>query len=186
MKSKKPLNKKKFIIISAICLPILLVMAYFLYTYVIFERPFDRNYAKELDAPIDKSLKEAGAVLVCDDSASGKGLTNGTPGYSARYQLNVDKDQAVEIIKKAALDNGYELKQGDSGYYKTILYFSSSKPSTYTDLVDGKIALGMSLYTDSAEKELDCENNGKPVRLESDATHTALNFDIGLPRYKDR
>lgn len=181
-KLKEPVVRNTIIVFSVVTVGLLL---YWGFLNVAFSgNPFATNRAKEIAAPIEKSLEQAGAVKVCDEGATGYEATNRVPWYDARYQLNVGKDQAIEIVKKAAQDNGYVLERDDDPsyyYYDSILNFGAQKPSPYPDLVEGRIGVGVSLYVNTDKSKLSCD---KGVYLVGDNTHTAFSLGVSLPEYK--
>ncbi|MGD8374133.1 MAG: hypothetical protein PVI21_04770 [Candidatus Woesebacteria bacterium] len=166
------------ITVSVVC------MAVFVFSLQ-FNNPFISNPAKDAATPIEKSLLAAGATKVCDNESNGtSSLNTRTPYYSGYYQLNVGKDQAIEIVKKVAADNEYNLERQDDlsyYYYDSILNFGARKPSTYGDLAEGDIELGVSLHVNTDRSKISCSNG---MYLIGDDTHTAISLGISLPERK--
>lgn len=193
MTKNKPVQnilKCSFKILLIILVPIAIGwLVYWGFLTIAFNgNPFATNRAKEVAKPIEKSLIEAGAVKVCDAGVTGREATNKVPRYSSRFQLNVGKDQAIEIVKKAAADNGYalEFKDRSGGVYE--LDYGAQKVSTYTDMLEGNINVNVSLHTNTAEDPLKCSSGSLVVGesgLIGDDSHTAFSLGVGLPAYKD-
>lgn len=183
---KFSLRKTVAIIIANLVTISVLAVAAFMSIYIqLYNNPFVPNRAEELSKPIDKSLIQSGAVKICEETGNGTAIGRNEPYYYASYQLDVGKDQAVEIVKKAALDNGYDIKQGDSDSDASTVFSDLAKPSTFTDLREGNIEVRFWLHTNTDKESSSCEKDGKRVYLEGNATHTAVSFSAKLPLRKD-
>ncbi|HET9412036.1 MAG TPA: hypothetical protein VFO38_04255 [Candidatus Saccharimonadales bacterium] len=160
-------------------LTILLAVTISLATSALLWLHFNRNYAEELALPLEKTLIANGAIKKCARGDAGRSPDSSEPWYEARFQLSINKGEAVALINKVAENNGFRLTHSDSPY-ESIEWFTDqeSKPNPYQDLEGGKIRLNINTYNDTQDKPLDCFDGTK---LQGDSTKTALSLSISLP-----
>jgi hypothetical protein len=145
---------------------------------------FLHNYAEDAARPIENALTRNGAVKVCSSGDAGRGPDNTQPHYGAQFQLNVNKNEATQLVTKIAKDNGFNLGQRDSAYEYIDQYSdNTSKKSTYPGFDRRNIELGVTINSDSSAKPLSCSMDGKNwITLKADATHTVVSIVVSLPR----
>lgn len=142
------------------------------------------NYAQDAAQPLENVLTQNGAVKVCSSGDAGRGPDNARPMYQADFQLNVGKDQATTLVKKAASDNGFTLSPTSSPYSYLDRYSdTSSKKSTYPGFDHGNVELTVSVNSGNGGKPLSCtSDSGKTwTTLKVDDTHTAVTIGVSLP-----
>lgn len=175
MKSKtNEAGKKKPIVIAVVLiLAVLAIAIYFALANV------GRNPAQETAEPVKKILVDGGAkeLQACTVGDSGTGPDNRAPNYSMVFETSLNRDQAVELINKAASSNGYSLK--DDGAHDDISPYSDrSKASSYKELEDGPVLLSMSIY--DGKSDLGCMKAS--AKLDKD--HAAIKLNVSLPNRK--
>jgi hypothetical protein len=140
---------------------------------------FDRNPAQETAEPIKKILVDGGAkeLQACSVGDSGNGPDNKAPNYSMIFETSLNRDQAIELINKAASSNGYSFK--DDGPHDGISPYSDrSKTSSYKELEDGPVLLSMSVY--DGKSDLGCMKANAKI----DRDHAAIKLNVSLPNRK--
>ncbi|WP_159025319.1 hypothetical protein [Streptomyces pluripotens] len=167
-------QKKRFIIIgagAAIAIALLVAGLFYWVTH---------NYAQEASSPLEKILVQSGAVKVCGSGDPGRGPDNYAPHYASLYELDASKDDAVELITKAAAENGYSLVRNSSPYPYVEQYWDTvGKKSNYPGFSSGNVTVRFSVYGAGTEK-LYCDQQP----LQSDETHTAISLEVRLPDSK--
>lgn len=149
--------------------------------------PITNNHAEEIAATLDRTLTSKGGAKKCSTGDDGHGSDNLRPWYNAYYELPLSKEQATAVVKKAAEENGYYLAQASAEHRSPILpadvylnnwYFDdTSKQSTYSDLEDGPIQLGVGVNAHGSDKA--CKT---PLTI--DGSHTVVTVHVSLPDVK--
>lgn len=177
-KPKPPAKKKTPWGIFGVAIVLVFVAAFWGWI-VLFGKSLLPNYAEDVAKPLETALVEAGAVKKCSQGDNGRGLDNLEPNYGARYQLNMNKDDATKLIHEVSTKNGFTLSRADSPYDSIVRYTdTTSKESGYSDLVGGKTKLVISMYNDTANQALECTDG---TALKGDETHTAISLSVVLP-----
>jgi len=143
-----------------------------------FTNTQSKNYAAEIAKPIKSSITAAGAKNVCESGDAGRGPDNKSPNYTIVFETNLTNDEASKLINKAASDNGYSLQKLDSNNQNITSYYDHTHKSSFSDLKDGPVLLGASLYDGGSN--LSCQH----TNVSYDKDHTAIKVDISLPEYK--
>ena len=138
------------------------------------------NYAKNEAQPIEKALIKAGAVKKCEKGDGGHGPDNFRPWYNATFETTINKDKAKKLIEQIAIEHGYDLTYTQHPAYPEISGYSGQfrKQSTYGELENGPIEIGLSLY--SGGSHLGCRDNS----IHYDEENIAIVISLGLPEYK--
>jgi hypothetical protein len=146
-----------------------------------------RNYAKEVASPLEKSLMAVDAVKKCSRDDPGRGTDNNRPWYYAVYEVPGGRQEATGLVRTAAKQAGYTLKDGpepvnpeDNKFYSD----KTSKQNAYPQLRDGNIDLsvdvyGSSTYTGEGDQFCTVTRRDNPP-----TDKTTIRFTIGLPEFK--
>jgi hypothetical protein len=112
--------------------------------YVYFHSPFSPyNLAAEITRPMEKALVKAGGVKKCslgDPGFSMFGVANLRPSHTGVYQLQVGRQEAIEIITRIGKENGYDFKTDksiDDVNAGVNFIDQTSKRNPYSELHDG-------------------------------------------------
>jgi len=147
---------------------------------------FFRNYAAEAARPLEAALVKAGGEKECSRGDAGIGPDNTKPWYFALYQLPGDREAATELVRAAAKEAGYSLKDGpapvnpeDNKFYSD----QTSKKSPYSDLKPGNIdlrftVLGSSTYTGKGDRFCTETRRENPPH-----DKTTVDFTVTLPEF---
>ncbi len=143
-----------------------------------------RNYAKEVAGPVEKS--SADAAKKCSGGDTGRGTDSNVPRYYAIYEVPGDREKAAELVRVAAKQAGYTLKDGpepvspeDNKFYSD----RTSKLSPYSRLQDGNVDLSVDVY---GSKTYNGEGGYCGVTKSNNppTDKTTIRFTIGLPEFK--
>jgi hypothetical protein len=126
---------------------------------------FKPNLAQETAKPIEKGLKDAGAVKVSGGGDGGYGLGNDTPGYSATLTVPLTETETIELVRRISSENGFNLNRAtreDKGplvsiadeYIDNMYYDFESRESNFSDLQSGKIELKVSIEGDDGQTQV--------------------------------
>ena len=149
-----------------------------------------RNYAKEVAAPLEKSLVKMDGVQKCSRGDSGRGSDNNLPWYEAYLELPIGKAEAEANVTRIASEAGYKLvpasptKKGqlsfiNDAYIEDWYFDNTSKTSPYTALSDGPIQLAFGVNASGAK-----EACGKAKTIRVDDSHSVVNISVRLPELK--
>src|SRR6476469_8699350 len=103
-KIEQPNQSRKRLIIWCLLGVALVILGFFVYNFL-----SPRNYAAEVARPIEEGLIKAGAVKVCADGDSGRGIDNRVPHYGSTFEMHASRDVAVAIMQRVATDTGYHI-----------------------------------------------------------------------------
>src|SRR6266498_949095 len=122
--------------------------------------------------PIEQALVEAGAVKMCSNGDSGRGVDNKTPYYGSTFKLIKSKTEAIQTIEKAAKETGYNLVHASptnrgfldsvaDNYINDWSFDETSKTSPYNNLGRGNIKL--SVVVCGGGDQNDCDQSRIPT-----------------------
>ncbi len=190
--SKKPVSKKVWLV----AIPVL-IFAVIAAAWAITKSPAtNKNYALQTSEPLESVLVKAGAVKKCGYGDDGKGTDNQAPWYDAFYELPANRSDTVELVKKAAKDNGYSLthasKENRGGlgaiadeFIDNWYFDNTSKTSSYGDLEAGnvKLALGVNNDGEHSLSNISCGTKDTVV-INSDENTSMISLSVKLPNFK--
>jgi hypothetical protein len=148
---------------------------------------FTYNYAQAAAGGMESALAKEGAAKVCDRGDNGHGPDNSSPWYYAIYRVPGDHEHATNLIRKAAANAGFSLKEEfppinreDNKFYAD----RSSKKSNYLWLKPGNIELSAEVYGSSIPAS---NNGGDFCTLDKSSNpptdKTTVSISIGLPSF---
>lgn len=163
-------KKKPIVIAIVLAVLVLAVAVYFVMANM------GRNLAQETAEPVKKVLVDGGAkeLQQCTVGDTGNGPDNKAPNYSMIFETSLNRDQAIELINKAASSNGYSLK-ADGVHDDISPYSDRSKASIYKELEDGPVLLSMSIY--DGKSGLGCMK----ANAKLDKDNAAIKLNVSLP-----
>lgn len=98
---------------------------------------------------MEEAFKNAGGVKRCMTYDNGRGWDDDEPDYSAIYEIPGSADYAKELLHKIAKDKGFNLTEEQTAQPRdNVTYRDDTKVSSFSDLQDGTIELGMQIYPD--------------------------------------
>src|SRR6266498_1000842 len=167
---EKTANKHKLkpVVINVILALVVMLLA--LAGYILYLN--GSNYAEETAKPIEQALVEAGAVKMCSNGDSGRGVDNKTPYYGSTFKLIKSKTEAIQTIEKAAKETGYNLVHASptnrgfldsvaDNYINDWSFDETSKTSPYNNLGRGNIKL--SVVVCGGGDQNDCDQSRIPT-----------------------
>lgn len=173
-------KRKLWIVVGIVLLGISVV------GWLVFELLF-RNLAAETARPLEASLQKIGAVKQCNRSAPGRGPDNTEPWYYAIYEVPGDREEATGLVRKAASEAGYALKDGpEPGNPQDNKFYSdkTSKKSPYAKLQSGNIDLRFTVYGSSTYTGEDDQFCTITRRENPPHDKTTIRLHVNLPEYK--
>lgn len=180
MRNSAVIPKKAWIAIRISILLIILLCAYIFINKAMFD-----NYAEDAAKPIEAALVRSGAAKMCSRGDAGKGPDNDEPWYTAVYEAPGGMNEAIELVKRAANQSGFNLVEGDlSPNPEDNKFYSdrTTKESSYNDLKDGPLELKIKLYGSKAYDKASPFCAVSPEGYNGKAT--TISFSISLPEYK--
>lgn len=156
----------------------------------------NKNYALQTSEPLESVLVKAGAVKKCGYGDNGKGTDNQTPWYDAFYELPANRSEAIELVNKAAKDNGYNLthasreNRGGLGaiadeFIDNWYFDNTSKTSSYGDLEAGNVKLAFGVNNDGEHSlsDISCGTESTVV-INSGENTSMISLSVKLPNLK--
>lgn len=169
-----------FLFITAVSLALVAGFAWVAFSYF-------SNYAERTTRPLEAALAKAGAVKKCGAGDSGRGPSNDAPWYNAVYEVPGGEGEAAGLIRTAASEAGYTLKDGpEPGNPQDNKFYSdqSSKKSPYTDLESGSVNLRFTVFGSSVYNGESGSSCGLVKKDAPAQDKTTVRFTVNLPKFK--
>lgn len=142
------------------------------------------NPAEDAIAPLDKAMMIGGATKLCTTESAGF-IDNRSPWITVIYKIPGGIDAATKIVKTAASQAGFSLKDGPvpSNPENNKFFSDDTMTSKYKELKAGKVKLLTELY---GSKVFSGDRTGCTVVEPSQAVDNATTADItiSLPERK--
>jgi hypothetical protein len=166
---------KKFFKYLAIGLGVL-VLVFLIFLFVV-TGGLSGNKAMRQFKPIDKSLKNIGAKLICDNGDAGKGIDNSAPWYQAYYSVSSSQDLETKV-KSFAASAGYTLENDDHAKMQ-MTGLQGYQNTTYLKSPNGQLAVSIFPTGDQADLLCGVKNYGQ-ARVAAPGEEL-LDFSLNLP-----
>ena len=175
-------SKSKFLL-----KPLLIVLPIAIFAWLAFSlyQFFTADLAYQVARPIEDALMQAGAVKKCSRSSIGRDPSSDSLSYGAIYEIQVNTDQAKQIIKNALTKDSQlpttDFKYDNEHHQWTV---STSKPSPYDKLQTGQAKVGAAIYE---QRHFDSTVGKKFCTLDGEGGLpgiTTLDIGVVLPAYK--
>lgn len=186
----KQIGNKKIWIVGIIA--VLSAVPVVLFAALFGDRP---NYAQRASVPLEDVLVDAGAIKKCGYGDDGRGADSQRPWYDAFYELPLGREEAIDLVHKAASSNGYGLTHAskeDRGDLGSIAdehidnwYFDNTKMSSNSELQLGSenIAFGVNNDGPHSISNISCGTD-EAVTVNSGEDVTMITLSIKLPEFK--
>jgi hypothetical protein len=192
-----PARSRRFLIVILILIPTLFILSIVLIRmadrlplvsvlWSSVQNSFKPNLAQETAKPIEKGLKDAGAVKKCSRGDDGRGVSNRAPWYYAIYEVPGDRKAASALVSAVAKENGFDLTDGPfPANPKNNDYYSdqNNKYIGSPDLEEGNVELRLIVFGNSTH------NSGDKFCTVSEGADslgnmTTIRITVNLPPFK--
>jgi hypothetical protein len=147
----------------------------------------EHNYAEDSAHQFEKALIQRGAAKQCSRGDTGRGWDNKSPWYKAVFEVPGNREEATELVRQAAEEDGYSLTETmgpgnpeDNKFYAD----KTSKRSSFSDLETGNLDFRVEIYGSSSHTDGKDPFCTVTKRDNPPLDRTTVDITLNLPAYK--